>query len=93
MSNILSITYDDAIAVTQSDSVDDPAGPFAGFHSGSGGTVKVTTIRGTTATITNIPAGVIYTLSIKRVWSGTTTASGVLGMVANPIKKAAGIGS
>ncbi len=89
MSNILAITYDDAIAVTASDTVDDPAGPFAGFYSGAGGTIKVTTIKGTAATLVNVPAGIVVTLAIRRVWSGTTTATSVLGMVANPFKKAA----
>jgi hypothetical protein len=90
MSNILAITYDDAIAVTASDSVNDPAGPFAGFYTGSGGTIKVTTIKGTTATFTNTQAGVIMTVPILRVWTTTTAATGVLGMVALPFKKAAG---
>ena len=89
MSNILAITYDDAIAVTASDSTADPAGPFAGFYTGSGGTIKVTTIKGTTTTFTNTQAGVVMTVPISRVWTTTTTASNVLGMVANPFKKAA----
>jgi hypothetical protein len=89
MSNILSITYDDAIAITASDSVDDPSGPFAAFHTGTGGTIKVTTIKGNSVALTNLPAGIVYTLAIKRVWSSTTTATGVFGMVALPFKKAA----
>lgn len=89
MSNILSITYDDAIAVTASNTVADPAGPFAGFYSGSGGTIKVTTIKGTAATFTNVPAGVVVTCAILNVWSSTTTATNILGMVANPFKRTA----
>ncbi len=93
MSSIQSITYDDAVPITASDSVDDPAGPFAGFHTGSGGTITVTTIKNRDVTIGSLPAGVVYTLAIKRVWSGTTSATGVLGMVALPFKRAAGLGT
>jgi len=89
VSNILAVTYDDAIAVTASDATNDPAGPFAGFYTGSGGTIKVTTIRGTTTTFTNVQSGVAMTVPILRVWSSVTTATGVLGLVANPFKKAA----
>lgn len=84
MSNVLAITYEDSVPVTQSDGTDDPAGPFAGFFTGSGGTVKVTTQRGSTRTLTNLPAGVIMPMVIVRVWSTTTTATGVLGMHASP---------
>lgn len=93
MSNILAITYDNAIAVTQSDTIDDPSGPFAGFHTGSGGTIRVLTIKGNDVTLGSLPAGVVYTLAIRRVFSSTTSASGVFGMIANPFKHAAGIGS
>jgi hypothetical protein len=88
VSSILAITYDDAIPVTASDSVDDPAGPFAGFHTGAGGTIKVTTIKGTNRTITNMPAGVVYPLAIRKVWATPAPPANVLGMVANPFKKA-----
>lgn len=86
MSDILAITYDNATAVAQSDTVNDPAGPFAGFFTGAGGTVKVTTIQNNPVSLTNLPAGIIVPLAILRVWSAVTTASGVLGMTALPYK-------
>lgn len=89
MSSILSITYDDAITVAASDTVDDPKGPFAGFYSGSGGTIRVATVKNGDATLVSVPAGVIVPLAIKRVFSSTTTATSVLGMVALPFKRAA----
>jgi hypothetical protein len=86
MSNILAITYDDAIPVTPSDTTDDPNGPFAGFYSGSGGTVRVLTARKTDRTLVGVPAGVIVPIAIRRVFSSTTTATGVLGTIAMPYK-------
>lgn len=85
MSNILAITYEDAVAITASDSVADPAGPFAGFFTGSGGNVKVQTRSGA-VTLTSLPAGVIVPLWVSRIWSTGTTATGVLGMLALPFK-------
>jgi hypothetical protein len=89
MSNILAVTYDNAIAVTASDTVDDPGGPFAGFYTGSGGTIRVLTIKNGDVTFANLVAGVVMTVAIRRVFSSTTSATGVFGMVANPFKKAA----
>ena len=57
MSNILAITYESAIATTPSDTVNDPAGPFAGLYIGVAGTYVVTTIRGTKATFVGLSAG------------------------------------
>ncbi len=91
--SILSITYDGGVAVTASDGTNDPAGPFAGFHTGSGGTIKVSPLQGSALTLTNVPAGVIYSLAIQRVWSTGTTATGVIGLYAPPYKRAAGVGT
>ena len=88
MSNIMSITYEDAIAVTPSDTVADPSGPFAGFYVGVAGDVTVTTIRGTKALFKSCQAGVTYTQAIQRVWSTGTTATNILGQVAMPYKAA-----
>ena len=88
MSTIAAITYEDAIAVTPSDTVADPSGPFAGFYVGAAGTVKLTTIRGTTATLLNCQAGIIYPIAFSRIWSSVTGATSILGMVAMPYKAA-----
>ena len=80
MSKHTTIIYDDGVAVTASDTVNDPKGPFAGFHTGSGGTVRVITLRGRDLTLGSLPAGVVYPLGILRVFVATTSATGVLGM-------------
>jgi hypothetical protein len=89
MSSIMSITYDDAIPVTPSDSVSDVAGPFAGFYSGTGGTIVVQTVRSGNSvvrTLLGVPAGIIVPLAIVRVNATGTTATGIFGMVAMPYK-------
>lgn len=81
MSKHVTLIYDDAIAVTKSDSTDDPAGPFAGILVLATGTIKVTTIRGTDVAITGSPAaGIVIPLAVKRVWS-TGTGATVMGLV------------
>lgn len=85
MSTINAITYDDAVAITPSDSTVF-AQPFAGFYTGSGGTIKVTTVRGTVCAFASLPAGVIVPLAIKQVWSTNTGATGIFGMVAMPYR-------
>lgn len=86
MSNILAITYDDAIAVTPSDTVDDPNGPFAGFFiGGTAGSVAFLTNRGHAATITP-GAGVIVPIAIRRILSGGTSATNIYGVIAMPFK-------
>lgn len=90
MSNVLAISYDDQVPITASDSVDDPAGPFAGFYSGAGGTIKYTNIKGRNVTLANVVPGVIYPFPCNRIWSTTTTATGVHGCIALPYKRTAG---
>ena len=85
MSSIQSITYEDVTAVTQSDTVADPAGPFAGFFASVAGIVQIQTIRGRTVTLT-INAGLIYPIAITRVWNSVTTATGIFGLTANPYR-------
>lgn len=84
-SDIRSVTYDTGIAVTASDTANDPSGPFVGFYVGSvsgGTTVKVTTVRGDTLTLAGVQAGLVYPIGIRRVWSSTTTASSIIGLKA-----------
>lgn len=87
MSNILATTYDDAVAVTKSDTVDDPAGPFAGLLVSVAGTLKVTTVRNTTIAFV-VVAGQTVPFPVARVWS-TGSASTVFGLIANPFKRTA----
>lgn len=83
MSDIGAVTYHDAVAVTQSDTENDPAGPFAGFFTGSGGTIKVTTVGNPTgsAEFANAAAGIVIPTQILRVWESATTATGVMGQI------------
>jgi hypothetical protein len=90
MSNILAQTYDQAVAVTPSDSVADPAGPFAGLlviTAGSG--LKFTDQYGNTVAMTGtIPVGTEIHVACSRVWS-TGTGATVVGLIAMPYKRKA----
>jgi len=78
MSSLLwATTYDFPVAVTKSDTVDDPAGPFAGLLVDTGGILKITPRNGpdSTSSLTiNVVAGQYIRFPVKRVWSSTTTA-------------------
>lgn len=86
MSTIQAITYEDAIAVTASDSAKDPAGPFAGFYTGSGGDITVVTSRGRTVLFKGTAAGLVVTCAILQVKVTGTAATNILGMLAPPYK-------
>jgi hypothetical protein len=95
MSSIQAITYEDALAVTLSDTTADPAlggGQFAGFYVGGSGTVKFQSVRGTTVTLVGAQAGTIYPFACTRIWSTGTTATSILGLVALPYKPMATAG-
>lgn len=81
MSGILAITYKHTRPVTQSDSAPDPNGPFDGFIVQTAGLVKYTSPDGFTDTI-QANAGVIYPIQIQRIWSTTTGAGTISGVVA-----------
>lgn len=86
MSDILAVTYDDSIPVTPSDTTADPAGPFAGLHTGSGGNITVTTIRGRKVLFTACAAGTVLQQAVSQVWITGTAATGIVGMIALPWK-------
>lgn len=71
------------VAVTKSDATNDPNGPFRGICFGTAGIVKVTTLDGSDVAIPSgvLAAGVIHPLYILRVWSTTTTATDIYGVV------------
>ena len=88
MSNIAAITYDCAVAVTKSDTVNDPnvglTGNFAGLYVASTGTVAFVDSLGNTVTIGGtLLAGQIIPIRCVRV-KATGTSATVLGMLAIP---------
>lgn len=80
MSDIMAVTYEDAVAVTVGPPNNkDPKGPFAALQATTAaGTVSVLTARGTTTTI-YLPLGTIITIAVKGVIS-LGGASGVVGL-------------
>lgn len=82
MSSIYAITYEDQAAATPSDTVADPLGPFAGFYVGGSGTVRFINGRGHDVTLTGCQAGTIYPFPVIRVFTSTTTATGIMGLSA-----------
>ena len=86
MSTIYAITYSGSAAVTKSDTVDDPAGPFAGLVMTAVGTLKVTLVDGSTLTFgTETVINKEFHYQVKRVWS-TGTGATVVGLYAPAIK-------
>jgi hypothetical protein len=72
--------FQNAVAPTLSDSVDDPAGVSQAIVcTGTGGNVKVTLVGGTTITLA-IATGWsgLLPLRVQRVWTTGTTATGLL---------------
>jgi hypothetical protein len=80
MAQHVTLVYDGAKAITKSDTVNDPAGPFAAFYTGEGGDIKVTTINGDDITFKSTPAGVIVPIPIRRIWNSVTAAATPLGL-------------
>lgn len=83
MSNILATTYDAAIGVTKSDTVDDPQGPFAGLLVAVAGVVIFKDIHGNVVTTGSVAAGTVIPVTCARVNNTNTTAT-VYGLRANP---------
>jgi len=50
------------------------------LYIGGGGAVRVTTVNGHDVTFSGVLAGTILPVSVKRVWSTSTTASGIIGL-------------
>lgn len=71
-----------AFAITPADG-SDLGFKTRGIYSGSGGTIVCTLLDmkdGTSVTFSNVPAGVILPLRVKRVYSTNTTATGLVGL-------------
>lgn len=68
-----------AAAVTPNDSVDLQT-TARGFMVGAAGNVKITTVGGSTVTLTGVAAGVPLPISVSRIWSTGTTATGIVAL-------------
>lgn len=78
MINVVTVTYQGAVAPTKSDTVNDPLGPFAAFYVGATGDVKVTTEKGQDVVFKAVPAGTTVAISHTRVWSTGTASTSIL---------------
>ena len=66
-------------AVTKSDTVNDPNGPFRALCVGASGDVKVTMLDDTVVTWPSLAAGVLHPIACKRVWSTGTGPATIVG--------------
>lgn len=70
----------DAIAVSASDTVDDPNGPFYALYVGAAGNITLVTLAGSTVLLTAVPVGKLD-VGCRRVLStGTSAASTIIGL-------------
>jgi hypothetical protein len=82
VSNILACSFEGGIAVTPSDTA--IVGPFAALFVGTGGTVTITDAKGHKTQYALATSSYLYVQS-SRVWATGTSASGIVGLFANPI--------
>jgi hypothetical protein len=68
-----------AVAITPANS--DLVESVRALYVGTGGALRVTTVLGNDVTFTNVADGSILPVSVKRVWSTSTTASNIIGLV------------
>jgi len=89
MSDLWAGTYDWAVAVTKSDTVDDPAGPFSGLYVSVGGTL-VAWVNGPTAANPvsyTVASGQYLQFPVRRI--GASTSATVHGLVGGIIRQGA----
>lgn len=72
--------FDGGVAVTASNTVNDPAGPFGALYTGSGGNITIVDIRGRTLLLAATQAGTILRVSFKRVNVTGTAATSIVGL-------------
>jgi hypothetical protein len=70
----------DAVLITLDDNADIATSPCGAFMVGAAGALKVTTAEGTTLLLPYVAAGVPIGLRVKRFWSTTSTATGVVAL-------------
>lgn len=88
MSSILAQTYEGSVAITASDTVDDPNGPFAGLLVTATATFTFLDTRGQTVTLTAVGANTFIPIATRRVNSSALsgTVRGLLAMPFKPVK-------
>lgn len=84
MSSIQAVTYESVAAVTLDDASDLPRSPCAGFHTGSGGDIKITALDNSVAVLSGCAAGVIMPIAVKRIWATGTAATNVTALYVGP---------
>lgn len=72
-------------SVTPSDTAKVPGGVAAGFGADVAGTIKFTTLAGSTNTRT-ILAGIIYDIAVTQIFASSTTATGVYCVYGQPYR-------
>ena len=78
--NLEKLNARDAKTVTPNDATDLTSAAMA-LYVGTGGNIQVTTVGGTTLTFTNVQGGSYLNVQVKRVWSTSTTASGIIALL------------
>ena len=86
MGDVSSITYEDMRNVTPSDTLKVPGNIAAGFGADVAGTIKFTTMGGSTNTRT-ILAGIIYDIAVTQIFATSTTATGIYCVYGGPLYK------
>jgi hypothetical protein len=85
MSDIRAFAFEGGLAITPSNTANDPAGPFAALWIGTAGNATIVDSRGNVTTYTNLPAGFLLPLQCVRVNSTGLTAGSIVGLRANPV--------
>lgn len=67
-----------AVSITKADS--DLDHPVRSLYVGTTGNVRVTTVNGHDVVFVGVPAGTLLPVSIKRLWSTSTTAGSFIGL-------------
>jgi len=74
------LTFQGAVAVTPSDTVDLVDGPTKGLYIGGAGNVVAIMQDGSEVTFTALAIGVMHHISVKRVNAALTTATSILAL-------------
>lgn len=81
-SGIAARAYDDAFAITPSDTVNDANGPFAGLYVTTAGSLTITTASGNVIAMAGVVLGHLD-IRVARIWN-TGTSAVVVGLKAVP---------